>query len=179
MGKRDTSPETAPRSREVVQEVVANSEDRDPELATSADRKVTTPVTAPPRREVTATEVVVLSVDRDPALATSAEKRVTTPVTAPRNREVVVALSVDLDPVLATSAEKRDISPETAPRVTLPAVPEVAVEATVDPDLPVLATDVDKRVTSSLTALSPIPEANPKARTRTKRSDRFFPHSTH
>lgn len=231
--KRDTSQETAPRSKEVVREVAVLSVDLDPALATSADRKVTTPVTAPPRREVTATEVVVLSVDRDPVLATSAEKRVTTPVTAPRNREVLAVLSVDPDPALATSAEKRDISSETAPRrreenasrdrssatpatrwatcpVTAPravspdrevaavtastatnpdispeiapketllVAPEVAVVATVDPDLPVLATDVDKRVTSLLTALSPIPEAKNKARTRTRRSDPF-PHST-
>merc|ERR1711957_873679 len=107
--------------------------------------------------------------------ATLATRWATCLVTAPRaaspNREVAA--------VIASTATNPDISPETALKVTLPAVPEVAVEATVDPDIPVLATDVDKRVTSSLTALSPIPEANPKARTRTKRSDRFFPHSTH
>lgn len=181
--RRDITPVTALQSPLVVTEVDVHSVDRDPELATSVEKRDIMPVTAPRNRD----PVVVLSVDPNPVLVTSAEKRDISSETAPRRRDPVVQdrsnatpatrwdtclvtaprdASPDKEVVTASTANSPDIWLETALKVTLVAVEVVSVVVVVtDPPVPV--TDADKKVTLSLTALSPIPEA----RRRTKRSD--------
>ena len=157
---------------------------KDPVLVTSADRRDITPVIAL-QSPLVGTEVDVHSVDRDLELATSVEKRDISSETAPRRRDPVVQdrsnatpatrwdiclvtalrdASPDKEVATALTANSPDIWLETALKVTLVAVEVVSVVVT-DPPVPV--TDADKKVTLSLTALSPIPEA----RRRTKRSD--------
>merc|ERR1712166_504223 len=106
---------------------------------------------------------------RDKSNATTAKRWVTCPVTVlreDRSPEEVVAT--------ASTATNPDTWPETVLKETptVAAVVEVAVDVETDPPVPV--TDAVKKVTSSLTALSPTPEA----RRRTKRSDLSISHNS-
>jgi len=193
--KRAITLATVPANREVVIEVVVLSADPNPVLVTSAEKRDISSETAPRNKEVVI-EVAALSVDPNPALATSAEKRAITLATVPPRRDPVVLdkssatlatrwvtcpvtvlrdLSPEVAVVTASTATSPDTWPETALKETLPVAVEV-VEDSVATDLPVPVTDADKKVTLSLTALSPTPEA----RRRTRRSDLVIPmNSTH
>merc|ERR1712166_479970 len=122
-------------------------------------KRAITLATAPRRRDPVA---------RDKSSATPAKRWVTCPVTVLRDKspEEVVAT--------ASTATNPDTWPETALKETptVAAVVEVAVDVETDPPVPV--TDAVKKVTSSLTALSPTPEA----RRRTKRSDLSISHNS-
>jgi len=181
--KRDITPVIALPSPLVVTEVDVHSVDRDPALATSAEKRDITLATVLPNREV----VAVLSVDLNPVPVTNAVKKVTSSETAPRRRDPVVPDKLNATPatrwdtclvtVPRVASPDREVvtaltvnSPDTWPEIALKVTPAVPVEAVVDmvvTDPPVPVTDADKKVTLSLTALSPIPEA----RRRTKRSD--------
>merc|ERR1712166_1314393 len=176
-------------------EVVDLSADRDPALATSAEKRAITLATAPRNREAVI-EVVDLSVDPNPALATSADKRGITLATAPTRRDQVVrdkssattakrwvtcpvtVLREDRSPEEVVATASTATNPDTWPETVLKETPTVAaaVEVAVDVeiDLPVPVTDAVKKVTSSLTALSP----TPKARRRTKRSHLSISHNS-
>merc|ERR1712166_1733990 len=123
-------------------------------LATSVDKRAITLATAPTRRD---------PVVRDKSNATTAKRWVTCPVTVLRE---------DKSPEEVVATASTATNPDTWPETVLKETPTVAAAVETDPPVPV--TDVVKKVTSSLTALSPTPEA----RRRTKRSDLSIPHNS-